>query len=339
SALFEGKSPFPSSASEPNGIAEPGETFSFAPSWKNTSDGTVVGTTGSITSFTGPTGGGAAYTVADGTASYGDIAPGATASASSGYRLQATASSRPQPHWDATVTESLNTSETRAWTVHIGKSFGDVGTANPFYSDVEAIFHHNITTGTSTGVYSPDANTARDAMTAFIARAHAGSDAAVPASGTVSGLGSYDCVSGGTSLFSDIAPDALFCRHVHWAAAHGLTFGCTDAATFTSKFCPVAPITRRSMAVMLARDLAGGDSVVPAKAPDPGNGRAYDCTDGKPNAFADVPESDPGCKYVYALWSKGIVDGYQNGDYGPNDSVTRGQMAKFLTNSYALTLP
>jgi hypothetical protein len=39
------------------------------------------------------------------------------------------------------------------------------------------------------------------------------------------------------------------------------------------------------------------------------------------------------------IWSKGIVDGYQNGDYGPNDSVTRGQMAKFLTNSYALTLP
>ena len=89
---------------------------------------------------------------------------------------------------------------------------------------------------------------------------------------------------------------------------------------------------------MLARDLAGGDSQVPARSPDPGNGRAYDCTDGKPNAFPDVPDGDIGCKYVYSIWSKNIVDGYADGTYGPADPVTREQMSKYLTNAYQLTL-
>jgi len=89
---------------------------------------------------------------------------------------------------------------------------------------------------------------------------------------------------------------------------------------------------------MLARDLAGGDAAVPAKGSDPAAGRAYDCTDGQPNAFSDVPDSDPGCRHVYFLWSKGIVDGYVNGQYGPNDSVQRDQMSKFLANTYLLAL-
>ncbi|HKB69292.1 MAG TPA: PQQ-dependent sugar dehydrogenase [Thermoanaerobaculia bacterium] len=340
SALVEGKSPFPSSSSEPNGVIEPGETVAFSPSWKNTSAGTVVGTTGSITSFTGPTAGGAAYTIVDGTASYGDVAAGATVSCGSTcYQLKVTADTRPAAHWDATVSEALNTSEAREWTVHIGDSFGDVPSSSGFYPDVEAIFHAGITNGYAAGVYGPLNATMRSQMSAFISRAHAGSDAAIPSSGTVPGLGTYDCESGGTSLFSDVAPTDLFCRNIHYVVAHGLSYGCTDRTQFTSTFCPAANITRRSMAVMLARDLAGGDASVPSKAPDSGNGRSYDCTDGKANAFADVSDSDVGCKHIYYLWSKNIVDGFSGGNYGPDGSVLRAQMAKFLANTYRLTLP
>ncbi|HET9793095.1 MAG TPA: S-layer homology domain-containing protein, partial [Thermoanaerobaculia bacterium] len=97
-------------------------------------------------------------------------------------------------------------------------------------------------------------------------------------------------------------------------------------------------IIRRSMSVMLARDLAGGNANVPAKAPDPGNGRAYDCTDGLPNAFTDVPDSDAGCRYVYYLWSKNVVDGNGDGTFTPGQPVTREQMSKFLVNTYKLTI-
>jgi hypothetical protein len=175
-------------------------------------------------------------------------------------------------------------------------------------------------------------------MSAFISRAHAGGDQFVPSSGTVPGLGSYSCTAGGHSLFSDVAPTDLFCKNIHFIVAHGLSYGCSDAAQFQSKFCPDPSIDRRSMAVMLARDLAGGDGAVPSSAPDPGNGRAYDCTDGRPNAFSDVPDSDPGCKYVYFIWSKNVVDGYGDGTYGPETMVRRDQMAKYLVNAYDLKL-
>jgi glucose/arabinose dehydrogenase/PKD repeat protein len=337
-AMVEGRSPYPPSTSEPNGVAESGETVPFAPSWKNTSDGVVAGTTGSITSFTGPTGGGAVYTIVDGNTSYGDIAAGATASAAGGYQLKVTATSRPTDHWDATISEQLNTSETHDWALHIGHSFTDVPLTNVFYSDIETIFHHGVTLGYPNRVFGPGNLTPRDQMTAFISRAHNGGDQNVPAAGSVAGLGTYDCVSGGHSLFSDVSPTSEFCKNIHWAVAHGLSYGCTDGTQFTSTFCPAADITRRSMAVVLARDLAGGDSAVPDKLADPGNGRGYDCTDGSANAFSDVPDSDAGCRYMYFIWSKNIIDGYGNGQYGPENSVLRGQMAKFLTNTYKLTL-
>ena len=71
---------------------------------------------------------------------------------------------------------------------------------------------------------------------------------------------------------------------------------------------------------------------------DPGNGRGYDCTDGKVNVFTDVPDDSPFCRFVYYIWSRGIVEGFGDGTYRPDGSVPRDQMAKFLVNAYALTL-
>jgi len=338
-SFVEGRSPFPPSTSEPNGVLEPGETVAFTPSWKNTSDGVVAGTTGSITAFTGPAGGGATYAVVDGNASYGDIAAGATASATGGYQLKVTAGSRPAAHWDVTVSEALNTSEAHDWIIHVGGSFSDVSPSNGFYANVEAVFHHGITLGYTSGAFGPLDKAMRNQMAAFIARARAGSDAKVPASGTVPGRGAYNCVSGGTSLFTDVAPTDQFCKQIHYVVAHGMSYGCTDAPTFATTFCPAQNITRRSMAVMLARDLAGGDASVPAKGSNPKTGRSYDCSDGSANAFPDVSDGDSTCRHIYYIWSNGIVDGNTDGTYGPDDAVVRAQMAKFLTNAYALSLP
>jgi hypothetical protein len=130
----------------------------------------------------------------------------------------------------------------------------------------------------------------------------------------------------------------LFCRSIHWVVAQGLSFGCSDGTVFVPTFCPGIGITRATMATFLARDLAGGDASVPPSAPDSGNGRSYDCTDGQPNAFSDVPDSDSRCKDIYFIWSKNIVDGFGNGTYGPSGIVVRSQMAKFLVNAYKLTI-
>jgi hypothetical protein len=335
----DGRSPFPAAGGEPDGVPESGKTSTYAPFWKNLGPSPAASVTGNLSNFTGPNNGTVTYSIVKGTASYGTIGSGATGSCGADcYTLGIASTTRPAAHWDATVKETLSNGQTHTWTLHLGKSFSDVPPTNDFYSYVETIFHVAITTGTGIAAYSPGATAARGQMTAFISRAHTGGDASVPDSGTVSGLGSYNCVSGGNSLFSDVSPTNQFCKNIHWVVAHGLSWGCTDGTQFTSTFCPGTAITRRSMSVILARDLAGGNASVPAKAPDSGNGRAYDCTDGAANAFTDVADSDPGCRYIYYLWSKNVIDGNGNGTFTPDNSVTRGQMSKFLVNTYKLTI-
>src|SRR6185437_7977954 len=52
--------------------------------------------------------------------------------------------------------------------------------------------------------------------------------------------------------------------------------------------------------------------------------------------FHDVPTTHGFYKYVAALYEAGIIDGYSNGNFGVNDPLTRGQMAKILALAYDL---
>ena len=64
----------------------------------------------------------------------------------------------------------MNTSETRNWTVHVGRSFSDVPSTDSFYTDVETIFHHGITLGYGNGLYGSADSTERAQMTASESR-------------------------------------------------------------------------------------------------------------------------------------------------------------------------
>ena len=52
--------------------------------------------------------------------------------------------------------------------------------------------------------------------------------------------------------------------------------------------------------------------------------------------FTDVQGSEWFAQAVYALAQKGIVEGRQDGSFGPNESVTRAQMAVFLARALGL---
>jgi hypothetical protein len=52
--------------------------------------------------------------------------------------------------------------------------------------------------------------------------------------------------------------------------------------------------------------------------------------------FADVPASDPAWPYVEALAASGITAGCGNGDYCPDATLTRRQMAVFLAKALGL---
>ena len=79
-----------------------------------------------------------------------------------------------------------------------------------------------------------------------VAGGAAGSDAAVPASGTYNDTGalrSYNCAGGGTSHFPDVATIDAHCRHVNYLWARGMIDGFGDGT-----FKPALNVTRGQMA-------------------------------------------------------------------------------------------
>jgi hypothetical protein len=55
--------------------------------------------------------------------------------------------------------------------------------------------------------------------------------------------------------------------------------------------------------------------------------------------FGDVPTTHPFFQYIEALYSAGITAGCGGGDYCPDDPLTRGQMAVFLSRALGLHWP
>ncbi len=168
-----------------NGVLEPDETVVMAPGWRNTS-AAAMAVTGGVSNFTGPAG--PTYTILDAAADYGTIAAGDVASCGTDcYSLNIAASSRPAPHWDSTILETVTpTGATKTWTLHVGESFTDVGVSHGFYRFIETLFHNGVTGGCSTDAYCPESAVTRGQMAVFLLKARFGADhVPPPATGAV----------------------------------------------------------------------------------------------------------------------------------------------------------
>ena len=106
-------------------------------------------------------------------------------------------------------------------------------------------------------------------------------------------------------VFPDVAADSPFIDDISWLAQTGITRGCAVG------FCPDEGVTRGQMAAFLFR-LLGDD--------------ASDAV----SIFADVPADAPFAGEIAWMATAGISTGCGNGNFCPNDVVTRGQMAAFL---------
>lgn len=95
----------------------------------------------------------------------------------------------------------------------------------------------------------------------------------------------------------------------------GITTGCSQNPL---RYCPGDNVTREQMAAFITRAL---DRV-------PADGYC-----GTTNPFSDVAHDRWSCKYIKRLAELGISSGYGDGRFGPNDFVTREQMAVFLTRA------
>jgi hypothetical protein len=114
--------------------------------------------------------------------------------------------------------------------------------------------------------------------------------------------------------FTDVAPADFFYHAVNLMKARGITTGCSVAPL---KYCPNDNVTRTQMAIFIVRAVVGGDTFSYSSTP----------------YFADVPANAFGFAWIQKMFELGITAGCGGGNYCPNDTVTRGQMAIFVTRA------
>ncbi len=118
--------------------------------------------------------------------------------------------------------------------------------------------------------------------------------------------------------FTDVPPDAWFYDYVSWMYCHGVINGYSTnppCDTGTPCFKPGNNTTRGQTAkiVVLAFDFPI-------------------TTSGGPH-FTDVPVGSTFYDYIETAYNLGLIQGYGDGTYGPNDNVSRGQIAKIVVNA------
>ncbi len=111
--------------------------------------------------------------------------------------------------------------------------------------------------------------------------------------------------------FSDVPQANPFHGDIETVFRDGITGGCG-----AGQYCPTNLVTRAQMAVFLLKGMHGGAYAPPA------------CST---TVFADVPcPGGPFVDWVNQLSAEGITSGCGGGNYCPNSSLTRAQMAVFL---------
>ncbi len=110
--------------------------------------------------------------------------------------------------------------------------------------------------------------------------------------------------------FNDVPESYWAYSFIEIFAANGITAGCGGG-----NYCPEDSVTRAQMAVFLERGIRGSTYSPPAATG---------------TVFGDVQAGDFAAAFIEQLSADGITSGCGNGNYCPNATVTRAQMAVFL---------
>jgi hypothetical protein len=182
--------------------------------------------------------------------------------------------------------------------------FVDVCSDHWAHDQILDIFNAEITTGCATDPlsYCPDDSVTRVQMAAFLLRAMEHDDYLPPYQG----------------YFNDIPAGQWFTGFVEHLFEHNITTGCSTSPPL---YCPFSNVTREQMAVFIIRALE------------------EDPVDSPSGVFPDVPPEHWAAGYIEQLAELEITTGKGDGTYGPNDAVTRAQMAAFIVRAWDLPLP
>jgi len=115
------------------------------------------------------------------------------------------------------------------------------------------------------------------------------------------------------SDFSDVPITKSYASAVYELADRNIISGYEDGT-----FRPAASITRGQAAAIIAKLVK------------------YDTKNVKDPGFKDVVSSQWSYGAIAALANAGVINGYGDGRFGPNDSITRAQMASILVKAFGL---
>lgn len=118
------------------------------------------------------------------------------------------------------------------------------------------------------------------------------------------------------NVFTDVAADDFAASFIEKLFADGITGGCGG-----NKYCPGEPMTRAQIAVFLLRAKHGASYTPPPPSGD---------------QFGDVDASHWAVAWIEELAAEGITGGCGGGNFCPNGSVTRAQMAVFMVRTFGL---
>ena len=130
----------------------------------------------------------------------------------------------------------------------------------------------------------------------------------------IDGLAGYEAPA--TPTFDDVPADAWFYDYVEAAVQLGIVSGYTDASgNLTGLYGPGDTVNRAAATKILVNAFSVPTDLDPA------------------SSFPDVTSDAWFHDYVVTAYNQSIVDGYDNGYFGPADPVTRAQIAKLTVLS------
>jgi hypothetical protein len=190
--------------------------------------------------------------------------------------------------------------------------------APPTFTDVErgfwavcavnACYEAGVVAGYEDGTYKPELPVTRDQMAVYISRALAGGDDNVP-----------DFTD--TPTFPDVPEDNWALDYIEYAVEQAVVTGYDDGY-----YHPEYEVSRDQMAVYVARTL-----VAPT-----GEAALTDYVPADPRNFPDVPDTFWAYRHIEYCVEHGVVNGYDDGLYHPEITVTRDQMAVYVARAFGL---
>ncbi len=207
-------------------------------------------------------------------------------------------------HRDVAVNQQITIKDARPDRTQI---FDDIPLDYWAGPQITACVDAGVVTGYPDNTYKPLLPVSRAQMAVFISRALAGGDSSVP-------------TGPATASFPDVPEDYWAYRYVEYAKAEGIAQGYWDG------YRPEEIVTRAQMAVYISRAIV---------TPHGEAGLAGWTPPASPH-FTDVPTDYWAYKYVEYAKAAGVVTGYWDQSYRPENEVTRDQMAVYVARAFGL---